>query len=139
MATSTYLSNPKVTVSGTDLSDQCTAATFTIAYDALQSTAFGDSSRKFTSGLGNHSVTLTFYASFAATETWATLSQYVGNATATVIVKPDANAVDSATNPGLTLTGAFLPSLPIATSVGELGTVDVTFQGGVFTTDTTNP
>jgi hypothetical protein len=138
MATSTYLSNPKVTVGGTDLSDQCTAATFTIAYDALEATAFGDSSRKFTSGLGNHSVTLTFYASFAATETWATLSALVGSTT-TVIVKPDASAVDSATNPGLTLTGAFLASLPIATSVGELGTVDVTLQGGVYTADTTNP
>jgi hypothetical protein len=138
MATSTYLSNPKVTVGGTDLSDQCTAATFTINYDALESTAFGDSSRKFTSGLGNHSVTLTFYASFASSETWATLSALVGSTT-TVIVKPDANAVDSATNPGLTLTGAFLPSLPIATSLGELGTIDVTLQGGVFTTDTTNP
>ena len=138
MATSTYLSNPKVTVGGTDLSDQCTAATFTIAYDALESTAFGDSSRKFTSGLGNHSVTLTFYASFAATETWATLSALVGSTT-TVIVKPDASAVDSATNPGLTLTGTFLPSLPIATSVGELGTIDVTLQGGVYTADTTNP
>ncbi len=138
MPTSTYLSNPKVTVGGTDLSDQCTAATFTIAYDALESTAFGDSSRKFTSGLGNHSVTLTFYASFASTETWATLSALVGGTT-TVIVKPDASAVDSATNPGLTLTGAMLPSLPIATSVGELGTIDVTLQGGVFTTDTTNP
>jgi hypothetical protein len=139
MPTSTYLSNPKVTVGGNDLSDQCTAATFTIAYDALESTAFGDSSRKFTSGLGNHSVTLTFYASFATSETWAVLSQFVGNDTATIVVKPNANAVDSATNPGLTLTGAFLPSLPIATSLGELGTVDVTFQGGVFTTDTTNP
>ena len=138
MPTSVYLSNPKVTVNSVDLSDQCTAATFTIAYDALESTAFGDSSRKFTSGLGNHTLTLTFYASFAATETWATLSAIVGSTT-TVIVKPDATAVDSATNPGLTLTGTFLPSLPIATSVGELGTVDVTFQGGVYTADTTNP
>jgi hypothetical protein len=138
MATSTYLSNPKVTVNAVDLSDQCTAATFTIAYDALESTAFGDTDRKFTKGLGNHTLTLTFYASFASSETWATLNGLVGTTT-TVIVKPDATAVDSATNPGLTLTGAFLPSLPIATSVGELGTIDVTLQGGVFTADTTNP
>jgi hypothetical protein len=138
MPTSTYLSNPKVTVNSVDLSDQCTAATFTIAYDALESTAFGDTDRKFVKGLGNHSLTLTFYASFASTETWATLNGLVGTTT-TVIVKPDATAVDSASNPGLTLTGTFLPSLPIVTSVGELGTVDVTFQGGVYTADTTNP
>lgn len=138
MATSTYLSNPKVTVNSVDLSDQCTAATFTINYDQLEATAFGDVDRKYVKGLGNHSLTLTFYASFASSETWATLSAIVGTTT-TVIVKPDAAAVDSATNPGLTLTGTFLPSLPWANALGALGTMDVTFQGGVYSADTTNP
>lgn len=133
MATSTYLSSPVVTVAGVDLSDQCTGATVNINYDQLEATAFGDTSRKFTSGLGNHSVTLDFYASFAATETWATLKALVGSTT-TVIVKPTTGA-DSATNPGITFTGAFLPTLPIVTAVGALGTISVTFNGGVYSTD----
>lgn len=133
MATSTYLSNPVVTVNSVDLSDQCTGATVNINYDQLEATAFGDSSRKYTSGLGNHSVTLDFYASFATSESWATLKSLVGSTT-TVIVKPTSGA-DAPTNPGITFTGAFLPTLPIVMATGALGTISVTFQGGVYSTD----
>jgi hypothetical protein len=136
MATSIYLSNPVVTVNSVDLSDQCTAATFTQRYDQLESTSFGDSSRKYTSGLGNHEVTLSLYMSYAATETFATLSTLVGTTT-TIRVQPSAPP-DSATNPGFILTGAFLPELPVINAtMGELSTIDVTFVGGVFTTDIT--
>jgi hypothetical protein len=133
MPTSTYLSNPVVTVNAVDLSDQCTGATVNINYDQLEATAFGDSSRKYVSGLGSHSVTLDFYASFAATETWATLKSLVGTST-TVVVKP-ATGADSATNPGLTFTGTFLAALPIVSSLGALGTISVVFNGGVYTSD----
>jgi hypothetical protein len=136
MATSIYLSNPVVTVNSVDLSTQCTAATFTQRYDQLESTSFGDSSRKYTSGLGNHEVTLSLYMSYAATETFATLSTLVGTTT-TIRVQPSAPP-DSATNPGFILTGAFLPELPVINAtMGELSTIDVTFVGGVFTTDIT--
>jgi hypothetical protein len=136
MATSTYLSNPVVTVNSVDLSDQCTAATFTYRYDSLESTAFGDTDRKFVKGLGNHELTLTLMMSYAATETYATLSPLVGTTT-TVIVKPAVGS-DSATNPGFTLTGTFLAELPvIQASLGELSSVDVTFVGGVYSVDTT--
>jgi len=136
MATSTYLANPVVTVNSVDLSDQCTAATFTQRYDALEATAFGDTSRKFVNGLGNHEVTLTFYMSYAATETFATLENVVGGPV-TVIVKPTSGA-DGATNPGFTLTGAYLGELPvISATMGELSTVDVTFVGGVYSKDVT--
>jgi hypothetical protein len=133
MATSTYLSNPVVTVNSVDLSDQCTGATVNINYDQLEATAFGDSSRKYVAGLGSHSVTLDFYASFAATETWATLKSLVGTST-TVVVKPAVGA-DSATNPGLTFTGTFLAALPIVTALGALGTISISFNGGVYTSD----
>jgi len=135
MATSTYLANPVVTVNSVDLSDQCTAATFTQRYDALEATAFGDTSRKFVNGLGNHEVTLTFYMSYAATETFATLENVVGGPV-TVIVKPTSGA-DGATNPGFTLTGAYLGELPvISATMGELSTVDVTFVGGDYSVST---
>jgi hypothetical protein len=137
MPTSTYLSNPVVTVNAVDLSDQCTGATVNINFDQLEATAFGDTSRKYVSGLGSHSVTLDFYASFAATETYATLKGLVGTST-NVIVKP-ATGADSATNPGLTFTGTFLAALPIVSSLGALGTISVVFNGGVYSEDITNP
>lgn len=135
MATSTYLSNPVVTVNSVDLSDQCTAATFTVRYDALESTAFGDTDRKYVKGLGNHELTLSLYMSYATSETYATLSTLVGTAT-TVRVQP-ASPPDSATNPGFILTGAFLAELPVLNAtMGALSTIDITFTGGVYSVDT---
>ena len=136
--TTTYLSNPVVTVNTVNLTDQCTAATVTHRFDQLESTAFGDTDRKYVKGLGNHEVTLSLYMSYASTETYATLAALVGTTT-TVRVQPT-TAVDSATNPGFVLTGAFLAELPVINAtMGERSTVDVTFVGGVYTVDTTNP
>ena len=138
MATSTILSNPKVVIATVDLSDQCTAATLTRTIEALEDTAFGSTARTYTGGLENNELTVTMYMSYAATETYATLSTLVGTKV-TVIVNPT-SAVDSATNPGFTLTGTYLESLPVINaSLGELQTVDLTFTGGVYSADTTNP
>ena len=134
--TSTYLSNPVVTVNTVNLTDQCTAATLTVRYDQLESTAFGDLDRYYVKGLGNHELTVTLYMSYATAETYATLSGLVGTQT-TVRVQPTSGA-DSATNPGFVLTGAFLAELPVLNaSMGELSTIDVTFTGGAYSVDTT--
>lgn len=136
MPTSTYLSSPVVTVNSVDLSDQCTAATFTRNFDALETTAFGSTSRTYTGGLSDHELTLTLYMSYAGSETYATLATLVGTTT-TVIVKPTTGS-EGATNPGFTLTGAFMPSLPVINAtLGELSMIDVTFQGGAYTVDVT--
>ena len=137
MATSTYLSNPVVTVNAVDLSDQCTAAVFTQRYDQLENTTFGKTARTYQSGLGNHEVTLTLYQSYAVSETFATLENVVGGLV-NVVVKPAVGA-DSATNPGFTLTGALLAEFPVINAtMGELSTIDVTFVGGVYTADVTS-
>ncbi len=136
MSSSTYLSNPVVTVNSVDLSNQCTSATVTHRFDQLESTAFGQTDRTYVKGLGNHEVTLSLYMSYAASETYATLASLVGTTT-TVRVQPAAPP-DSATNPGFVLTGAFLAELPVINAtMGELSTVDVTFTGGVYSVDVT--
>jgi hypothetical protein len=76
--------------------------------------------------------------SYAAGETYATLNTLVGSQ-CYVRVQPSSGA-DSATNPGFILTGAFLAELPVLNaSMGELSTIDITFTGGAYTTDTTAP
>jgi hypothetical protein len=138
MATSTYLSNPVVTVNSVDLTDQCTAATFTHRFDSLEATSFGDTSRNFVKGLGNHEVTLTMYMSYASSETYATLAALVG--TATNLEIKTSSAAPSATNPNFVLTGGFLAELPVISStMGELSTVDITFVGGDFAVVTAGP
>jgi len=131
MATSTYLSNPSVTINSVDLSDQCTSATVTYTAEALEATAFGDTARKYTSGLQNNEVTVTLYQSYAGSETEASIYALVGTTT-TLVLKPGSGAV-SATNPSYTLTGAYLEThTPIAASLGELSTVTLTFRGGTL-------
>ena len=136
MATNQYLSNPVVTVNSVALTGFCTAASVNVRYDALDNTTFGATDRTYSKGLGDHEATLTLLLTYAASETYATLAPLVGTAT-TVIVKP-ASGADSATNPGFTLTGTFLAELPVINAtLGELQTVDLTFQGGTYSADTT--
>jgi hypothetical protein len=136
MPTSTYLSNPTLTVNAVDLSDQTTSATLTVKYDALESTAFGGSSRVYTAGLGDHELTVELFMSYAASETYATLAALVGTAT-TVIMKPT-SATTGATNPAFTLTGTYLEALPVIdATLGELSSISLTFRGGVYTVSAT--
>ena len=138
MATSTILSNPQVKVGGVDLSGWCTSATVTRTVTALNDTVFGNTANTFTAGLEDNECTLTLFLSYEASATYATLAPLVGTKT-TVIVKPT-SAVDSATNPGFTLTNCYLETLPvISASLGELQSIDITLMGGVFSADTTNP
>ena len=131
MATSTYLSSPNVTVNSVSLQDQCQGLTFTRTIEALESTAFGSGSRVYVAGLENSTLTLDLYLSFAASETYATLKALVGTST-TVSWSPSATSPGTATNPTMTLTGAYLEALPYEMALGALGTISVTFTGGVY-------
>lgn len=136
MATSVYLSNPTVTINSVSLTDQCTSATINYVYEQLETTAFGDTARKYggstVTSLQNNSVEVELYQSYAATETEATIYGLVG-ITTNIVIAP-ASGATSATNPTYTLTGAYLEShTPINASLGELSTITLTFAGGVLT------
>ena len=136
MATSTYLSNPGVMVNSVSLTDQCTSATVTNMAEALESTAFGSTSRVFVSGLFNQEITLDLYMSYAAAETYATLAALVGTTT-TVKVSNTVAGLTSAspTEPRFELVGAYLESLPVINAtMGELSTISIVFKGGVLST-----
>jgi len=141
MATSTYLSNPKVQVGAaigsiTDITDQVSAATLTVTKEALEDTAFGSTSRTMTAGLFSNTLTLTVYASYASSESYSVLSTLLGTK-CTIKVNPN-DATDSATNPGFILTDTYLAAIPVINaSLGELSTWEIEFQGGVYSVDTT--
>ena len=136
MATSTYLSNPGVMINSVDLTDQCTSATVTNRSSALESTAFGSTSRVYTAGLYDQEITLEFYMSYAATETYATLAALVGTTTTVKVSNTVAGLTTAtATSPRFELVGTFLEELPVINAtMGELSTISVTFKGGVLTT-----
>ena len=136
MATSVYLSNPVVTINSVALTDQCTSATVNYVYEQLETTAFGDTARKFggaaVTSLQNNSIEVELFQSYAASETEATVFGLVG-VTTTLIVAP-ASGIATATNPIYTLTGCYLEShTPINASLGELSTITLSFAGGVLT------
>ena len=131
MATSTYLSNPVVTVNSVALTGFATSATMTRVQESIDTTSFGQTSREYSSGLANNECTMTLFMTYAASEVYATLKALVGTRT-TVTLKPT-SAAASSTNPTLTLTGAYLESLPVMqTTVGEMQQIDITFTGGVY-------
>ena len=138
-ATVTYLANPTVTVtspSAMTLTDHCSAATLTLTAEALENTAFGQTSRTFTAGLFSNELTLTLFQSYGATEVETMLNTLFG-VESTLVISP-AGAVESASNPEYTLTGCYLATVtPISATVGELSVVEAVFMGGTFTRDIT--
>ena len=135
MSSTTYLSNPVVTINAVDMSDQCTSAVFTRLIESLESTSFGQTNRSFVGGLESSTLTVSMYNSFSASETYSTLSALVGTQV-TVKIKPT-SAATSATNPESTLTGAYLESLPIVNGqLGALDVIDIVFTAGAYSVAT---
>ena len=136
MATTTFLSNATVTINSVDVSDQVSSVALTVGYDALETTEMGDAGRRYTQGLQSVDVTLTMFNSYGTGEIEATLTAICGTST-TIVISPS-GPTESASNPEYTITNAFLPTFtPINSAVGELSTVNVTFQGGTFARDIT--
>ena len=131
MATSTYLSNPVVTVNSVALTGFATAATLERTNTAADTTVFGNTARVYSATIEDNSLTITLFMTYAAAEVYATLATLVGTQT-TVSVKPT-SATASATNPTFTLTGAYLETLPVLNAtLGEISQIDITFTGGVY-------
>ncbi len=133
MATTVSLSNPSIVVDAVDFTDQCTQVVVTQTVEALEASAFGDTARKYVAGLGSHEVTATFMLAYDTSEVEEKLNSLVGT-NFNVEVYAAASVTPGVTNPEYTLTGCFLSSItPINGSVGDLPTVDCTFQGGALT------
>jgi hypothetical protein len=133
MATTVVLNQANLTIDSVDFSDQCSQVTVTEAYEALESTGFGDTARKFVKGLGNHEISATLMISYGTSEVEEKLNSLAGT-TFNVVVTPTTSATPGTSNPEYTLTGCYLETVtPINGGVGELPTMDVTFRGGALT------
>ena len=132
MATSTYLSNPTVTVNSVALTGFATAATLERTNTAADTTVFGNTARVYSATIEDNSLTVTLFMTYGASEVYATLATLVGTAT-TVIVKPTSSSVGP-TNPNFTLTNTYLETLPVLNAtLGEISSIDITFRGGTYT------
>ena len=141
MATSTFLGNAKVEIgsssaSVTNITDQVTSCVVNFNVEALEDTAFGSTARTNTAGLQSNSATLEVYASYASSETYATLSALVGTKCFLRVTPVDTTI--SATNPAFELSNTFLSELPVVnSSLGELATYSIELAGGTYVADVT--
>ena len=141
MATTTFLSNATVNITQGattyDWSDQCRSVTLTVGYDALESTAMGDTGRRNTQGLQQVTVELEMFLSYGAGEVETGLFAMLGAGNTTLVISPS-GTTESATNPEYTISNAYLESFtPISSTVGELSMVTASFVGGTFSRDIT--
>lgn len=121
------LTNPSITINSVDMSSKIAQVSIDISYNEVETTAFGDSFKTRTIGLGEASLSLSFHQDFASTATEATIYPLLGNAAGTTVVVKPTNAAVGATNPSYTMTALVTEWSPVNGSVGELVTADVTW------------
>jgi hypothetical protein len=102
-----------------------------MSFDEVETTAFGNSARTRIAGLGDHSFSASFHQDFASAQTEATIYPLLGT-TANVTVKA-VNTTTSSTNPEYQFTVLVTEWSPVAGSVGDLLTADVSWpvSGGI--------
>lgn len=115
----------KVTVNGSNLSQNLNSVELSIESDDLETTAFGGEWRTRVGGLKSGSLTLSFLQDFGASSVDATLYPLF-NTLATVVITPTSGSVTS-TNPSYTAVALVNQYMPFASSVGDIATLSVTW------------
>lgn len=119
------LTNPQITVAGTDLSGWVTSVTLDTKYDIVETTAFGDTAKKRVAGLADNSISLEFQQDFASSAVESTIYPLLGTA-ASIVIKP-VNTTVSTTNPSYTVSAVVAEWQPLKGGIGQLATASVTW------------
>jgi hypothetical protein len=121
-----YLSNTvQVTLNSISLTDHCTSASISRAFDELEVTAMGDTAHKFVKGLEASTITLDFLSDTAAANVNATLQAAWG--TTVPLTLKQTSAATSATNPLYSTTILVNNTTDINGAVGDIATQSITF------------
>ncbi len=129
------ITDADITINGVVLSNLANQVTLTYEKEAVESTTFGDTGRRFIGGLQNVTIDIEFMQDFAANKVEATVFPLVGSQTTVTVRK--SSAATSATNPLYTVVNTYLAAhTPVSATVGELATTSLSFQGGSLTKTT---
>ena len=116
----------KVLINNINLSDHIAQVSLEQTSDEIETTAFGTEWRqRIGGGLKDASISIDFHQDFGAGSVDAVLSPLF-NSIATVVVTPTSGSV-SATNPSFTGTFSVVQYSPVASSVGDLATLSVSW------------
>ena len=116
-----------VKVNSVDLSSYVTSVSLNRNFDELEVTAMGDTGHKFVKGLEASSVTISFLNDTDTNKVLQTLQAAWGTNVTVVLLQEKATAV-SATNPLYTFSALVNGTTDINGAVGDLGTIDVTWN-----------
>ena len=148
MAT-TFLSNATIncTQGATtyDLSSQANQVTLTIGQDALEVTTFNGGTSAagghiFAGGLQTVDIQMTLFLSYGNTaspntEVETALAAMVGKGNTTLVISPS-GTTEGPSDPEYTIANCMLASFtPINSTVGEIATVQLSWQGGTWSRD----
>lgn len=142
----TFLSNATINITQGattyDLSAEANSVTLTIGSEALESTSFGDTGRRFTAGLQSVEVAITLFLAYggsgATAETETAVAAMVGKES-TLVISPS-GTTEGPSNPEFTISNCYLETYtPINSTVGELAMLELTFTGGTWARDITPP
>jgi hypothetical protein len=121
------LTNAYVTIAGNDLSDHIASVSLATQYDLVETTQFGDTSKRMVAGLAANTVTFLFHQDFQAGSVESVIYPLLGTATACKIQPIDANGIASASNPTYEFQVLISEWTPLNGAVGELTTASVTW------------
>jgi hypothetical protein len=131
------LTNAFVSIAGINLSDHISSISLATQYDLVDTTQFGDTSKKMIAGLAANSVSFEFHQDFTAGSVESVIYPLLGTATA-CIVKP-VDAARSANNPQYNFSVLISEWTPLNATVGDLTTASVTWPISGDVTKTTTP
>ena len=126
------LTNAYVSINGVNLSDHIASISLATQYDLVETTQFGDTSKRVVAGLANNTISFEFHQDFQAGSVESVIYPLLGTAT-TCRIKP-IDAPRSSSNPeyvmdGTLGSGKILISewTALNAAVGELTTATVTW------------
>jgi hypothetical protein len=122
------LTDASVTVNGVNLSAWVQSVTVETTRDDVEVTAMGAVQKEYRGGLGDATISVTFFSDFATGGPHATLYPLsTGTTPFPVIVKPT-SAATSTTNPSFWISALMFGYTPLDGSVGDASQFDVEFR-----------
>jgi hypothetical protein len=119
------LTNAYVKIGTVDLSDHIASISLATQYDIVETTQFGDTSKRRIAGLADNSVTFEFHQDYVAGSVESVIYPLLGTAIACE-VRPIDTAV-SANNPKYSFSVLISEWTPLNGAAGELATANVTW------------
>jgi hypothetical protein len=122
------LNDAYISVNAVVLSDHGNQVDIVTQSEQVDFTAFGAANKEYGRGIGDGTITATFFQDFAAASVDATLWPLSQTDTPFEVEVRASSAAVSATNPSYTMQALLFEYHPIQGGIGEASTTPVTFQ-----------